>query len=86
MSTQLGLFSKIVEGKKLQEEDYINFAQMLYTFPLFVRERGILTGRFNRMLHAVDRFEKGLKKLDFSAAFGDFFNKDLWGIETKFQL
>lgn len=86
MSTQFALLGHILNETKLKSEDYVRMFQMLYTFPLFVRERAILPERFYRMLHTVDHLEKACKKSKIIPMFKDLFNKETLNFSTEFKL
>ena len=74
------------DGGKKSKKKASQISQMLYTFPLFVRERSILSERFYRMLHAVNHMEKVGKNTDLRKQLEGLFDEDTLNFETKFQL
>ncbi len=86
MSAQMALCGYILKNKTISEKNYLNLFQMLYTFPLFVRERAILQERFYRMLHTVDQIDIASKNRCIIGMFDGLFDPKSLDFDIHFQL
>ena len=88
-SAQLYAFAKLIGGQALDEKDREYLDVMLFIAPLMIRERNLLTNRFQRMRDVIKLIETKMHEMgsrefskEFHQAFGKYYKKSSLNIEV----